>query len=288
MMDAPPTVSFENDDVDSVERIREKLRREGAVILKGYDIADVEDFSAMTDRIFGRRRFSYAGGASPRRSLRAEIYNSTEYPSDLTLMLHNELSYSSRYPSYVCFACFETAGEGGETTLGSSQNILSRIDPDVADEFRQKKVCYIRRLPAQGMYSWRAAFQTSEREEVEKICRTAGANLLWANNDTIEIREGRGATTVHPETRREVWFNQAAHFHPLGINADAEATRLNCTFGNGGAIPDDYIAHIRQVLIEEAYQHKWERGEMIILDNRLVAHGRMPFKGGRRITVTLI
>ncbi|HVF47582.1 MAG TPA: TauD/TfdA family dioxygenase [Pyrinomonadaceae bacterium] len=108
---------------------------------------------------------SYIGGASPRIKLDAGVYNSTEYPPELTLPLHNELSYSSSFPRYLYFFCEIEPAAGGETTFGDGRQILEMIDAEVVDEFKRRGgVRYTRYLVNdESAYSWRAAFETNDR-----------------------------------------------------------------------------------------------------------------------------
>ncbi len=39
---------------------------------------------------------------------------------------------------------------------------------------------------------------------------------------------------------------------------------------------------------EETVPHRWQRGDVLVLDNLLAAHGRMPFSGARKIALAMI
>jgi alpha-ketoglutarate-dependent taurine dioxygenase len=46
-----------------------------------------------------------------------------------------------------------------------------------------------------------------------------------------------------------------------------------------------------RALLETVWQHTvitpWQRGDVVAIDNRAVAHGRMPFRGPRHIVACL-
>jgi hypothetical protein len=108
----------------------------------------------------------------------------------------------------------------------------------------------------------------------------------------------RGATAHHPETGEEVWFNQADGFHPSALDpatyaralaevGSEDAFRLNVTYGDGEPIEREALEHIRAVLRAQTVPHRWERGDVVVLDNLLAAHGRLPFTGDRKIALAM-
>jgi hypothetical protein len=109
---------------------------------------------------------------------------------------------------------------------------------------------------------------------------------------------GRPATAHHPHTGEEVWFNQADGFHPSALLPDVYAAalaevgsedrfRLNVTYGDGSPIALETLEHIRAVLRAHSVPHRWQRGDVVVLDNLLAAHGRLPFSGPRKIALAM-
>jgi alpha-ketoglutarate-dependent taurine dioxygenase len=245
--------------------------------------------------------FGYAGGASPRQAIEAEsgVYTSTDYPPEMTLSLHNELSYADRYPSRLYFFCRVAARSGGETTLGDSRRILEGINRRVLDEFRTRQIRYVRNLsPHVGLgYSWQEAFETEDPRTAEARCTELGAGFEW-DQGFLRISQVRPATVHHPETGEEVWFNQADGFHPSALDPDTyealmsfagseDRLRLNVFYGDGSAIDRAALEHVRAVISRETIPHPWQEGDILVLDNLLAAHGRMPFAGPREIVLAM-
>ncbi|HEY0130375.1 MAG TPA: TauD/TfdA family dioxygenase, partial [Allosphingosinicella sp.] len=130
----------------------ERLLTHGAILLRGWPVRSCEQFAELVEGLSGRGGLlQYRGGASPRRALTAAahpVYNSTEYPPDMELSLHNELSYSSAWPDRIYFLCMTAPADGGETTLGDSRRILAGMPTGVRARFEAKGVRYIRNLPS--------------------------------------------------------------------------------------------------------------------------------------------
>ena len=103
------------------------------------------------------------------------------------------------------------------------------------------------------------------------------------------------AVVRHPRTGEDVWFNHAAFFHSSSLPAGVRDTLLrefdeadlpNATFyGDGSPIDPEAIAEIRRAYETSRVRFEWQRGDLLIVDNMLFAHGREPFTGGRRIVV---
>jgi hypothetical protein len=284
------------------QRYAAELLVHGALLFRGWATRSLDDFSAFVAAFSGGAPlFGYAGGASPREALSsAGLYSSTEYPPSMTLSLHNELSYADIHPRRLFFFCRTAAIEGGETTLADSRRILAAIDPAVVAEFRARRLRYIRNLspvPGSG-YGWPDAFETADRAEAEARCRRIGAGFEWRERGVLRVSQVRSAIAIHPETREEVWFNQADGFHPSALSPSAYAEelalcgsednfRLNVTYGDGGAIELAALAHIRAVLAAQTGGHRWRVGDVVVLDNYLAAHGRAPFSGPRKIALAM-
>jgi alpha-ketoglutarate-dependent taurine dioxygenase len=286
-----------------LEAAREELTRHGALLFRGWGVEELDAFQRFVD-VFsdGARPFGYAGGASPRQRLSdaGAVYSSTEYPPEMTLSLHNELSYADVWPTTLYFFCLVPAASGGETSIADSRRILAALDPELVETFRRRRLRYVRNLsPVKGFgYSWQEAFETDDPAEAERGCARIGADFEWQEGGALRVSQERDATAVHPETGEEVWFNQADGFHPSALLPDAYAAalaevgsedrfRLNVTYGDGGAVERESLDHIRAVLAAETIPHRWQAGDVLVIDNLLTAHGRLPFEGPRKIALAM-
>jgi alpha-ketoglutarate-dependent taurine dioxygenase len=113
----------------------------------------------------------------------------------------------------------------------------------------------------------------------------------------LRLSQIRPAILTHPTTHEKVWFNQADGFHPSNLDAETyralislmseDEFRLNVFFGDGSPIDLETLGHIRAVLESETIPHRWQAGDVLILDNILAAHGRAPFTGARKIALAM-
>lgn len=271
------------------------VRQAGAVLLRGFEIDTPAAFAAAVEHLVPGT-LDYRGGTSPRTQIDAGIYTSTDYPRQYEIALHNEMSYSKSVPDFVFFCCATAPAERGETPLANCNKVLQHIPADIVAEYQERGLMYERNMygPDSPYNSWAKAFETRDRAVVEQFCRAADIALEWMPNDHLRTRELRPALLDHPVTGKRLWFNQANLWHysnsPLAadlIGKSEKGLPMNVFFGDGGSLDLRHLDLIRQAYAREKTMFSWQRGDFLVLDNRLVAHGRMPFSGPRNIMVAL-
>ena len=290
---------------ENAEWLRSQLYQHGAILFRGFDIS--EQMFSHVSRHFGSEFLSYAGGNSPRTRLAAGIYTSTEYPADYFIPLHNELSYTPSWPSRIFFCCILEPKDGGQTPLLDSRVLLRNLPQDLMDEFKHRKIKYVRNLHGGIGFgrSWQQTFESTDRSVVEQHAALCDTEVRWNSDGSVSLSNVRPATVIHSVTGEEVWFNQADQFHPSTIKVQtAKGAELytslmaayarredrlpqNVFFGDGQAIPLDYFEIIRRISQDCMVTFKWKKGDLLMVDNVLTAHGRMPFTGQRRILVSM-
>jgi alpha-ketoglutarate-dependent taurine dioxygenase len=290
--DFPTIIERSNDQLWAINEclkrkadFQKKLLKSGALLFRGWLPPTPVQFAQFVRQFSGRPLQRYVGGASPRRSLTDGVYTSTEYSPEITLSLHNEMSYTYLWPNVVCFGCVIAPTEGGETPIADSRALLARIGADIVKEFSKKQIRYSRRFSSltKDGYSWQDAFETDSRQVVEKHCERGKIAFEWQTDGTLLLTETRPATATHPLTRDEVWFNQAESFHSNG----SPTSRLDACFGDGSKIDERSLMRIREAIAEHTILFKWQPGDILMLDNLLTAHGRRPFVGPREILVAM-
>ena len=66
-----------------------------------------------------------------------------------------------------------------------------------------------------------------------------------------------------------------------------DALPSNATFGNGTPITTGELDEVRRAYRATEVVNPWQQGDLLILDNILVAHGRKSFHGPRRVLVAM-
>lgn len=284
------------------QRLDELLHRHGAILFRGFGVNDVEVFQRVMNGLPGDRP-RYIDGNSPRTKLSQSVYTSTEYPPELPISLHNELSYSHTWPARLYFCCVLPAQSGGSTLIGDSRSILRRISPVTIRLFEEKGVTYVRNLHGgKGTTigkSWQQTFETESRADVEAYCSAGRIKYEWKPDGGLRLVQLGPATARHPKTGESVWFNQLEQFHPSSnppevyealseIYGDSpfDMPQYAC-FGDGQPATEDILAEVRSAMEAESVAFPWERGDVMVVDNMLTAHGRAPFSGPRKVLLSM-
>jgi alpha-ketoglutarate-dependent taurine dioxygenase len=105
----------------------------------------------------------------------------------------------------------------------------------------------------------------------------------------------RPALGRHPQTGEMVWFNHATFFHVTTLEPEVrdvlmrtlgpEDLPTNTCYGDGSLIEPDVLDELREAYRQETVTFQWQEGDILLLDNMLVAHGRACYSGPRKILV---
>ena len=164
---------------------------------------------------------------------------------------------------------------------------------------------------------WDEMFGTTDRGRVEAICGKEGFACAWKAGGRLQLANTQPAIKRHPITGEPAWFNHSQVFHLSSVPAEyayiarrlggwryrglhalaralvtlkrrtsaVEDQAMHCTFGDGGEIGDGDMDKVREAIWKNLVFPKWQTGDVVMIDNDAVAHGRMPYRGPRRVAV---
>lgn len=288
-------LSWAGDNLDFIEA---ELIKHGAILFRGFDVLSAPAFEEVV-RVIAPDLANYVEGLSPRIMVGDRVYTSTEYPPEYFVSMHNELSYAHRWPSKIFFFCLTEPREGGETPIADSRKVFDLIDPQVRARFVEKGVKYLRNLHGdQGAgLSWQSVFETTDRATVEAYCRSGKIDFQWKPDGGLRTRQVRPATIRHPQTGETLWFNQVDQWHTSNLGADVARALLavtpeadlpiNACYGDDTPFDSAELEAIRAAYQQAMITFPWQEGDILLLDNMLTAHGRMPFVRPRKILVAM-
>jgi alpha-ketoglutarate-dependent taurine dioxygenase len=240
----------------------------------------------------------YSERSSPRRQIEDGVFTSTTYPQNREIFLHNEQSYNFNFPRFIAFYCQVTAKLGGETPLADSRKILNRLDSKVVSRFKELGYLYVRTFNELGI-PWRQAFRVADADELESYCRVNHIAYEWLGprGGNLRTRQHRDVVALHPSSKALAWFNHLTFFHTSSLDPDLREMLERAVgienvphatfYGDGRPIEDSVVQHLRDAYRAEETVFEWRSGDILLLDNILVAHGRKPFAGDRNVLVSM-
>jgi alpha-ketoglutarate-dependent taurine dioxygenase len=273
------------------ELIDTLLLRHRAILFRDFSINTAVALDQVIKATSNGELLEYRDRSSPRHEVGDKIYTSTDYPAEQSIFLHNEGTYWMKWPQKIYFCCLVASTDGGQTPIADCRRIYQRIDPQIRERFTE--VMYVRNYNDGFGLTWETVFQTTDRAKVEDYCRSNLIEYQWKEGNRLRTRAVRPTVAKHPRTGEPVWFNHAAFFHVTTLEAAIRETLLaefeeedlpfNTYYGDGSPIENTILEVLR-----EAYQHEkvvfpWQEGDVLMLDNMTVAHGRMPYVGARKV-----
>lgn len=275
--------------------LEEQLVRYGALLLRGFQLDGAEEFEQVIQHTSGDL-IPYRDRATPRHPVQGRIYTSTEYPPSHAIHLHNENSFARTWPTRLFFCCVTPSDRGGMTPLADIRRVYQRIEPSIRECFEQKQVKYVRNFGRGFGLPWQTVFNTSDEAEMAAYCQETNIAFEWLDGgERLRTQQIRPATLQHPQTGEWVWFNHAATLHITTLKPSLREALLrefpledlpnNTYYGDGSPIEPDVLSHIRAAYEAEKMTFPWQKGDVLMLDNLLVAHGREPYEGSREVWV---
>ncbi|MET8541859.1 TauD/TfdA family dioxygenase [Kitasatospora sp. NPDC004799] len=291
---AAPPQPVEDWAAEHASALTQLLDTVGAVLVRGA-VATPEQLSEVGRRL-GGGLLSYTERSTPRSVVGGGVYTSTEYPASETITQHSESAYASVFPYRLYFACLQAAETGGETPIADVRAVVRHLPSDLVDRYRRLGVAYSRSYREGMGLTWQETFQTEDRAEVEQYCAQRGIEIEWTDYG-LRTRQRGEALVTHPRTGEECWFNQAHLFHVSNLPADTrealtelfpeEELPRAASYGDGTPIPDGEMDRVRAAYEACTYAFPWQRGDLMVVNNLLVSHGRRPYTGDRRTLVAM-
>lgn len=279
-----------------LDRNRQKLLNllsvHGGILFRDFHVSTPNQFESFAGKLIDDW-MGYRDRASKRSLIAGNVFTSTDTPRGFSIPLHNESSFTSRWPQKIFFYCRQPASEGGRTPIADVRKVYTSLATEIRDRFEKLGVMYVRNFgPGIGM-DWRDVFQVAGREELEEYCAASSIKTTWLDDNRLRTVQVRPATLKHPSTGEALWFNHAMALHAGSLDQSLRTALErqhgeknlphNSYYGNGEPIDDATFKLIRDAYTEATCLFDWQPGDVLMLDNLLYAHGREPYSGDRSV-----
>ncbi|OKH43156.1 taurine catabolism dioxygenase TauD [Calothrix sp. HK-06] len=278
------------------EFIETTLLKHGGILFRGFDINNQEDFEGFVKGICSEL-INYVEGATPRTKLSDKVYTSTEFPPEHSIAQHNELSYVITWPMKIWFCCIQPAATQGETPIADMRKVYQKIPVQIRERFIEKGWMLVRNFGDGFGLPWQRSFGTNDKTVLAEYCHNAQIDIEWKDENRLRTRQVRPAVAQHPITGEMIWFNHIVFWHVSSLLADFREKFLseftvddlpyNTYYGDGSPIENSVIQEIQGIIDAETKVFPWHKGDILMLDNMLVSHGRKPFSGARKVLTAM-
>lgn len=275
----------------------EQLDRHGAILFRGFPLRSAEDFDRFV-AAFDLPNFAYDDSLSNavRVNRTPRVFTANEAPATVTIMLHHEMAQTPLYPRMLFFFCEQPAEQGGETPLCRSDILWQRLQercPEFAEQCRALGLRYTNVMPPEadtssGMgRSWQSTLRVSTTDEAEQALAALGYCYEWLPDGCL-----RATTPLLPAVRelpdgRASFFNQLIAAY-CGWKDTRNDPSKAVTFGDGKPLDQRAMAIAVELAEELTFDLPWREGDVALVDNFTVMHGRRSFVGTRRVLASLV
>lgn len=303
--------------------VRSSLVEHGAILLRGFDVPDARAFEEVARAVEPNLRNDFFGTPDNRRTDFA--FPASEVSGIYPIGQHCEMSYLAEPPRLLFFGCVVPPRSGGETPLADFRRVIEDLDPEVVRRFEQGGIRIVRnfrgaeeRRRLWTLPRWERFFGTDDRKEAEALCQAEGMEVRWMPGGGAQLIIRQPIFREHPVSGSRVWFNQYIADHlttsardyrriyrmrptlrhflswqlVLGVSvlkrlSPSSTLAFLCTYADGTGIPEADMEALRRAVWKRMAIVPWQRGDVLVIDNRSMSHGRMPFTGDREIVACL-
>eukprot|EP00545_Synedropsis_sp_CCMP1620_P011591 CAMPEP_0119011408 /NCGR_PEP_ID=MMETSP1176-20130426/5664_1 /TAXON_ID=265551 /ORGANISM="Synedropsis recta cf, Strain CCMP1620" /LENGTH=359 /DNA_ID=CAMNT_0006964239 /DNA_START=10 /DNA_END=1089 /DNA_ORIENTATION=- len=252
----------------------------GAILFRGLNKAlhNVSEFAAFWSAMqwrpvehvscYNRKRESASIGVD---------FVDTDVPQ-MVLGPHNEHACNPNPTGRIAFYGFQPADHGGESLV--RHNSAIEVPDYVTDFVREHGGIQTTRVYAdhdrmmqdKSRYptsmSWQERCGTNSKQDCKDFFSSRGmTGTKFDEDDTLTV------TSVHPGWLDGSWFNHIEYGFPT-----------KCA--DGTDFPREWQMEMKKNKWAETFAYKLQEGDWLVLDNRSVQHGRLPYEGKRLLIVS--
>ena len=249
-----------------LERVRADLERDGWTLLRGFQ-PDMADFSALTKALCRKITFDPARDYGDANTQKVDAGTGP-------IGLHIENGNTPVCPDIVAFFSPVAAFEGSQTTVCDGRAVHDAMSADQKTRWQQPMV--VERYLPEDLWKRYLANEhpaISRPEEVTpKHIEEFRAAIPNQDFDMLDDGGIKYRLTVSPVRGSSLSGGQGFANAVLGPSHNYAPPRYS--FADGEAIGTDEIEGLRTLAETATHEINWQDGDIAVLDNTRVMHGR--------------
>lgn len=261
--------------VDGVELLT-ALSEHGYAVLRGFDTAP-ESFSELVERVSSRitldpaRRFA---GGSVAQKIEAGL---------VPQGLHVENGATPWVPDLVWFYCERPAKIGSQTTICDGARTWDRLSPRTQERFLEQRISFARPMPADKWKNlvFRLLDGAKTAEEI------TFDDLLAVTDEDVDVKyllraDGSVHYTYFTHAAHTTMFGQGPVFANSILTPSVNYEPPVIEFEDGTPLDAMLMREIIEATALETDEIDWYTGDVAIVDNSRVMHGRRKIRDENR------
>lgn len=275
-------------DLD-IKEIGDLFRSYRTIYFKEWNFT-LESFQEFSQKLCNKFS-SYEGGGFRFKALDREfvsadktVMTTTGHTQGFSIPLHGEMHYMGTPPPVIWFYCSTPGNNTGQTTLCDGYELACNLSKNVKDYFRNRKIRYNRFLEDGA---WQSSFLTDDPGIAMDLCRQQKVSFQYDR--------GRNEFTTEYVVDPLPWSDDAGG--PRFINNMLNIASVEWAFESGwvkktfasdlggrcpmivrmedgSRIPSEILDEIKATAEAITINVEWNAGEVVMVDNLSVMHGR--------------
>jgi len=187
--------------------------------------------------------------------------------------LHRENGNLPFNPDLQWFYCLEPAAVGSETTMCDGQRVLFDLSAKTRKSFENRDIRYVRRIPWSNVKRFLSIELQLPIDEVSDEHlqfvneQVEGQTYRRIDQNLISSELIISAVETSCFSGRKAFCNSM-----LGPSVNYEPPLI--TWADGEDIALEIWDEIKDVTARNTYSHFWQKGDIVVIDNTRVMHGR--------------
>ncbi|SCU82819.1 LAFA_0D00232g1_1 [Lachancea sp. 'fantastica'] len=286
----------------------ELLATHGAIVIRNTNTTDPQVISRYINAIgvgSGDEFFEQQGSTATRTRVTDLLSTANEGPSSTYIHQHNEFSRFKRYPGKLFFVCtkYGPQTKGGQTPIVHGAeffNYLDSIAPKLVNNLASKGLYYAQVWAnvTTTRTSWHDLFcfgrEISKNDSLsvakQKAERSVRANVSddfeWVDGDDLLVHQHTEPVKLFVNSytgqSHPTFFNSLATYFHQWKSKSYNTPTAQLKYDDGEPIDEKQLELLLKGSINFSYEHQWQEGDIAIIDNWQVSHGRCPWEGGPR------
>lgn len=253
----------------AVEPVAEALKEFGALLFRGFE-AGPGGFAEFADR-FSDTTLDRLHGGQNRREVAGDDKTSTVNLGQQLIGPHAELAYSPRRPDLLWFHCARPSASHGETTLFDGIEVLANLPDDLREAFGAQDLRYSFAGAGPDLWPLFTGEAADRSRTAGLLAGQDGVTHALAGQDTIDI--AYAVSAARPSRYQGV---------PAFANSLIPTAERTVTFEDGTPIPPSIRLSVLRTCNRLMTPIEWQAGDVAMIDNSRMMHGRLPFEDTSR------